>query len=99
MNKVIFAEDAATVHIKAGDPQEYPDGTLFEPIESRVLSPGETLPLSEVPSYLKALVEKGEAPGLVLLTPNQAKKLQEKAELMKSKTLVIPDEDIDDSEE
>jgi hypothetical protein len=99
MNKVIFAERAATVHIKAGDEVTLPDGNLHVPIESRVLAPGETLPLSEVPSYLKASVEKGEAPGLVLLTPNQAKKLQEQAEMMKSQTLAIPDEDIENSEE
>lgn len=99
MNKVIFAEDAATVHITAGDEVTLADGSKHVPVESRVLHPGETLPLSEVPSYLKELVEKGEAPGLVLLTPNQAKKLQEKAEQMKSDTLVIPEDDELDTEE
>ena len=99
MSKVIFAEEAATVHVLSGDVVKNPDGTLFEPHESRVLTPGETLPLSEVPSYLKELVEKGEAPGLSLLTPAQAKKLNEKADKLKATAVVTLDDDDEDEVE
>lgn len=99
MNKVIFAEEAATVHILTGEPVDYPDGTKFEPHESRVLIPGETLSLSEVPSYLRDLVEKGEAPGLTLLTPTQAKKLNERAKTVRNQFVIIDDNDEDEVEE
>lgn len=82
--KVIFAEDAATVHILDGDVVEFPDGSKFEPTYSKVLNPGETLELSVVPSYLREAVLKGEAPGLTLLTPTQAKRLVNRAEKSKA---------------
>ena len=98
--KVIFAEDTATVHVLIGDVEEYPDGTKHEPHESRVLLAGQTVNFSEVPSYLQELVKKGEAPNLILLTAAQAKKLQSKQAAMKAVSLrdFIEDED-DDIEE
>ena len=80
MGKVIFAEREATVHVLSGDVVDLPDGTKYEPHESIVLLPGETITLEEVPSYLKTSVTKGEAPGLSLLTEFQVKqRLREKA--------------------
>src|SRR5574338_68073 len=91
--KVIFAEDAATVHIISGDVEELPDGTKYEPHESRVLKPGETLQLSEVPSYLREAVKEGKAPGLVLLTPAQAKKILKQADLARAVGILESEED------
>jgi len=83
--KVIFAEEAATVHFLDGDVVTDADGKIInEPITSRVMVPGETANLAEVPSYLRKLVEEGKAPGLTLLTPTQAKRLVNKAERMKA---------------
>ena len=89
--KVIFAEDAATVHISLGPVQMLGDEE-YEPREARVLAPGETVGLSEVTGYLRELVMKGEAPGLVLLTVNQAKKLNEKANLIKGTASLLEQE-------
>jgi hypothetical protein len=89
--KVIFAEDAATVHISLGPPQKMGD-KMYEPRESRVLAPGETIGLSEVTSYLREAVLKGEAPGLTLLTVNQAKKLNEKAALIRGTASLLEEE-------
>lgn len=96
--KVIFAEDTATVHVLDGDVVENPDGSKFEPVTGRVLLPGETLGLSEVPSYLRELVEKGEAPGLTLLTPAQAKRLVNQAARAKASIADLVDDTEDDEE-
>lgn len=93
--KVIFAEDAATVHILDGDVTEE-NGQLVEPVYSKVLRPGETIGLSEVPSYLRKLVEEGKAPGLTLLTPQQAKRLVNKAERTKASISDLVDSEADD---
>ena len=97
--KVIFAEEAATVHFLDGDVEVDENGKIInEPTSSRVMLPGETANLAEVPSYLKKLVEEGKAPGLTLLTPTQAKRLVAKAERMKASVseLIVEDEDEDE---
>lgn len=93
--KVIFAETAVTIHLLDGVVQENPDGSIFEPVTGKVLLPGDTVALTDVPSYLRKLVEEGKAPGLSLLTPNQAKRLVSQAERAKTSisALVEPDED------
>lgn len=96
--KVIFAEDAATVHILDGDVEKDEKGNIiYEPHFSKVLLPGDTLELTEVPSYLRKLVEEGKAPGLTLLTASQAKRLNDKAKVAKASMAdlvdVIADED------
>ncbi len=96
--KVIFAEDTATVHILDGDVVENPDGSVFEPVTGRVLLPGETVGLSEVPSYLRKLVEEGKAPGLTLLTPAQAKRLVNQANRAKASIADLVDDEDDDEE-
>lgn len=95
-DKVIFAEEAATVHIIDGDVTENADGSLDEPHYSKVLLPGDTLDLAEVPSYLRKLVEEGKAPGLTLLTPAQAKRLVNKAERTKASISDLVDNNVDD---
>jgi len=83
--KIIFAEDASTVHFLDGDVITDDDGKIVhEPITARVVLPGEMIGLSEVPSYLRKLVEEGKAPGLTLLTPTQAKRLVKQAEMSKA---------------
>jgi len=93
--KIIFAEEAVTVHFIDGDVETDKDGNIVnEPITARVVLPGESIALDEVPSYLKKLVEEGKAPGLTLLTPTQAKRLVNKAERTKaSYTDLLVDED------
>lgn len=94
--KIIFAEEATTVHILDGDVVENADGSKFEPHYSKVMLPGETIGLDEVPSYLRELVEKGKAPGLTLLTPAAAKRLVKKAERTKASISDLVDNEADD---
>jgi len=94
--KIIFAEETATIHYLDGDVVENADGSLHEPVSGRVMLPGETIGLAEVPSYLRKLVEEGKAPGLSLLTPTQAKRLVKQAEKSKAS---IRDLVADDDEE
>lgn len=94
--KVIFAEDAVTIHYLDGDVVENADGSLHEPVSGRVMLPGETIGLAEVPSYLRKLVEEGKAPGLSLLTPKQAERLVKQANRAKAS---IADLVADDDEE
>ena len=94
--KVIFVEEATTVHIIDGDVEEYEDGTKFEPHFSKVMLPGETLQLDEVPSYLRASVEKGTAPGLTLLSAAAAKRLVNKANRTKASISDLVDNEADD---
>jgi hypothetical protein len=89
--KVIFAEDASTIHISLGPPEKMGDSE-YEPREGRVLAPGETVTLSEVTGDLRELVLKGEAPGLVLLTVNQAKKLNDQANRIKGAASLLEEE-------
>ena len=84
--KVIFANEAVTVHLVDGDPVLDSDGNIIqEPVTGKVMLPGETIALTDVPSYLRKLVEEGNAPGLTLLTPTQAKRLVSQAEKAKAK--------------
>lgn len=73
--KVAFAESAVVVHIaRSAEPGLLPDGTEGWDVDSKVLLPGETVALSEMPPYLRNAVKKGEVPGLKLLTPAAAKR-------------------------
>lgn len=99
VEKVIFADDVATIHILDGDVVEYPDGSKFEPTYSKVLLPGDTVALSEVPSYLREAVEKGEAPCLSLRTPAAAKKLVNQAKKMKGSVTDIANSQVFEDEE
>ena len=63
--KVAFAENVITVHVKrTSEPGKLPDGSEAWDVESRILTPGETLPLSELPPYLSEAVLGGKVPGL-----------------------------------
>jgi hypothetical protein len=94
--KVIFAEEAVTIHYLDGDVEIDEDGKITnEPVTGRVMLPGETIALTEVPSYLRKLVEEGKAPGLSLLTPTQAERLVKRAEKAKASIsdLIVDDEE------
>jgi len=72
--KVAFAESAVTVHVKrVSEPSLLPDGTQVWDVESKLMLPGETIPLIELPPYLSNAVEAGSTPGLKAMTPNQVK--------------------------
>lgn len=73
-----FAESAVTVHVKlASEPGELPDGTKAWDVESKIMTPGETLPLNLMPPYLSEAIREGKVPGLVAMTHAQAKKTTE----------------------
>lgn len=72
--KVAFAESTVTVHVKrVSEPSLLPDGTQVWDVESKIMLPGETISLVELPPYLSNAVELGEVPGLKAMTPNQVK--------------------------
>lgn len=73
--KVAFAEAAVTVHVaRSSEPGLLPDGTEAWDVESKVLAPGEFLPLSQMPKYLSEEIEKGSIVGLRAMTPTAARK-------------------------
>lgn len=75
---VAFAEEAVTVHVtRSREPGVLPDGSEAWDIESVVLTPGQTLPLAEMPPYQVKLITSGESPGLIALTQAQAKRVEE----------------------
>lgn len=76
--KVAFAEAAVTVHVaRSSEPGLLPDGTEAWDVESKVLAPGDILPLSQMPKYLSEAVEKGTIVGLRAMTPTAARKRAE----------------------
>jgi len=73
--KVAFAENVVTVHVKrTSEPGLLPDGTEGWDVVSKNLSPGEYIPLSDIPPYLSDAVKEGKVPGLKIMTPAQAKR-------------------------
>ncbi len=78
---VIYSDSESTIHVLAGEPETFPDGTVQQAHESKLLMPGETITLDEVPSYLVDLIKEGKAIGLRLLDKDEADKLNEFAKL------------------
>lgn len=75
---VAFAEDTVTVHrTLSREPGVLPDGSEAWDIESVILTSGQTLPLADMPPYQVELVTSGKVPGLIALTPAQAKRVEE----------------------
>jgi len=73
---VALAQEAVTIHVKlASEPSPLPDGSEAWDIESKILEPGETVSLDELPPYLSSAVKSGAAPGLVAITKAQADKV------------------------
>ena len=73
--KVAFAENAITVHVKRmSEPGLLPDGTEAWDVESKLMRPGQTMPLSDMPPYLSDAIKEGQVPGLKAMTPAQVKK-------------------------
>lgn len=73
-----FAESVVTVHLTlASEPGLLPDGTEAWDIESKIMNPGDTLPLKLMPPYLSEAVREGKVPGLIAMTQAQAKKVTE----------------------
>jgi len=80
--QVIYSEIESTIHVKEGDEETLPDGTVHQAHSSRILLPGETVTLDEVPSYMVELVKEKKAPGLLLIDKAEADKLNEFAKLV-----------------
>lgn len=73
--KLAFAETTVSVHIaRASEPGLLPDGTEAWDVDSRILSPGETIALAELPKYQRDAASKGQIPGLKVMTQAAAKK-------------------------
>jgi hypothetical protein len=81
--QVIYSEIESTIHVNEGDAETLSDGTIHQAHSSRVLLPGETISLDEVPSYMVELVKEKKAPGLLLLDEAEADKLNEFAKLIR----------------
>lgn len=86
--KVIYSEIESTIHVKEGEEEVFPDGTVHQAHSSRVLLPGDTIALDEVPSYMVELVKEKKAPGLLLLDKAEAEKLNEYARLIRGQAKV-----------
>lgn len=73
---VAYALDTSTVHVKVHSaPTKSPDGSEVWDIESKMLLPGETMPLSDMPPYLSEAIKSGKVPSLRAITEAQAKKV------------------------
>ena len=70
-----FAESAVTVHVTlASEPGQLPDGSEAWDVESKNMSRGDTLPLADMPPYLREAIKGGKVPGLIAMTETAAKK-------------------------
>ena len=73
---VAFAETPVTVHVtRASEPGLLPDGSEAWDVESKNMSAGQTLPLADMPPYLRDAIKSGKVPGLIAVTEAQAKKI------------------------
>jgi hypothetical protein len=73
--KVAFAERAVTVHVaRSSEPTLLADGKELWGVDSKVLAPGEFMPLSQFPKYLSDAVKKGNVEGLKMMTVSAAKR-------------------------
>lgn len=81
--QVIYSEIESTIHVKEGDEETLSDGTIHQAHSSKILLPGDTISLEEVPSYMVELVKEKKAPGLLLLDQAEADKLNEFARLIR----------------
>ena len=81
--QVIYSELESTIHVKQGEEEVFPDGTVHQAHSSKVLLPGDTIGLDEVPSYMVELIKEKKAPGLILLDQVEADKLNEFAKLVR----------------
>lgn len=87
--QVIYSEIESTIHVIAGDAEVFADGSVHQPHSSRVLLPGETLALDEVPSYMLELIKEKKAPGLAILDKSEADKLNEFAKLARGEANIM----------
>lgn len=87
--QVIYSEIESTVHVNEGDVEVFPDGSVHQPHSSRVVLPGETLALDEVPSYMLELIKDKKTPGLVILDRSEADRLNEFAKLARGEAKVM----------
>jgi len=75
---VAFAENVVTVHVaRTSEPGLLPDGSEAWDVESQIMVPGDTLPLSVMPPYLRDSIKSGKVPGLIAMTEAQAKKVRQ----------------------
>ena len=99
-DKVAFAESAVTVHVRrASEPNLLPDGTEVWDVESKIMLPGETMSLSEMPPYLSDAVKGGQVAGLKAMTPSQAKqRIESYNEIMGLSSPAVATEQEEDSD-
>lgn len=93
---VAFAEIPVTVHVtRSSEPGVLPDGTEAWDVESKNMSAGQTLPLADMPPYLRDAVKGGKVPGLIAVTEAQAKKIQNFVETQMGIGAFVGSEDSD----
>lgn len=100
--KVIYSEIESTVHVNIGEPEVLPDGKVYQAHTSKILLPGDTITLEEVPSYFVDLVNENKAPGLILIDRSEANRLNEFAKLARGEAKITdfaknnaPEENLD----
>ena len=75
---VAFAESPVTVHVaRTSEPGVLPDGSEAWDVESHIMSRGTTMPLADMPPYQAEAIRNGKVPGLIALTQQQAKRIEE----------------------
>lgn len=75
---VAFAESPVNVHLaRTSEPGVLPDGSEAWDVESKIMSAGTTIPLSEMPPYQAEAIRDGKVPGVIALTAAQAKRVEE----------------------
>ena len=86
--QVIYSEIESTIHVNEGEEEILEDGTVLQAHSSKILLPGDTIGLDEVPSYMVELIKEKKAPGLLLLDQAEADKLNEFARLVRGQAKV-----------
>jgi hypothetical protein len=87
-DKLIYANSDVTLHLVQGKVSS--QFGEFEVVEGYNLAAGETLSLDNLASYQKEAVEKGEIPGLELVSESEAKKRAENMEEVKRLLAAAP---------
>lgn len=79
-NQVLFADVGLNVHILMNPkPMVSDDGTKFYDVKGAVLSPGDSVPLNELPPYLVEDVKSGKVPGARIVSTEDAFRLNREA--------------------
>lgn len=84
MTDVLFAEQDLTIHVKlSSEPVKAITGELLWNTESRMLFPGQSIPISDLPDYLVESLKAGRVAGARLVTSKEADEIAAKAAVVR----------------